>query len=153
MSDINIYLSNPKYIVWDLMDWFAKINTWFINRLYKKIYKHEFEYIKTTITDYYSMLSIYQGLLSPVVVVYKVLEEHFGFNACFKLRIHSIDVDTQNKSLINVTIKLFRPGLLIGSCGKDIDAIQNKLTEIFAKTTKINVVEVKKDINEPMKIY
>lgn len=151
MNDIKIYLNNSKYIIWDLADWFAEINTWFINRLYKKIHKREFEYIKTTITDYYSKLSVYQGLLSPVVVVYKVLEEHFGFNSCFRLKIHSIDVDTQNKSSINVTIKLFRPGLLIGHHGKDIDAIQNKLTEIFAKTTKINIVEVKKDINEPMR--
>ena len=66
------------------------------------------------------------------------------------MRIHGIDVETQDKNNITVTIRLNRPGLLIGKAGKDIDAVRDMLERYFNKTTKINLVEVKNDVNIPL---
>ena len=89
------------------------------------------------------------GVLSPVQIVTKMLETHFGFENCFRLRIHGIDVDTQGEDEIKVTIRLCRPGLLIGRGGKDIEAVESLLARYFNKRTKINIVEVKNDVNNP----
>ena len=45
-----------------------------------------------------------------------------------------------------------RPGYLIGKGGQTIDYFEKRLSELFAKKTKIKIVEVKKDINEPIYI-
>jgi small subunit ribosomal protein S3 len=58
-------------------------------------------------------------------------------------------VETQDKNNITVTIRLNRPGLLIGKAGKDIDAVRDMLESYFNKGTKINIVEVKNDVNVP----
>jgi ribosomal protein S3 len=89
------------------------------------------------------------GVFSPVLVVTKTLEQHFGFEGYNRLKIHGVDVDTQQTDHIIVTIKLHRPGLLIGRGGKDIDAVTRLTTMNFGKTTKIHIVEVKDDINIP----
>ena len=66
------------------------------------------------------------------------------------MRIHGIDVETQDKNNITVTIRLNRPGWLIGRGGTDIDAVRDMLERYFNKTTKINLVEVKNDVNIPL---
>ncbi len=134
-----------------MLDWFRK-----------KIYNYEInEALNGKLNDpywdyywgYYTVLENYDlrvGVLSPVMIVYKMLEKHFGFRGAYLMRIHGIDVDTQDKNTITVTIRLNRPGLLIGTGGKDIDAVRDMLESYFNKATKINVVEVKNDVNVPI---
>ena len=64
----------------------------------------------------------------------------------------SIPVDTQNET-IDVTIKLKRPGLLIGKGGKAIAEVERRLQTVFNMPTKIHIEEVKNDINEPFICY
>lgn len=144
------YLKNPKYIIWDIESEFARIYKKFIACLYKKIHKYEFEYIETLIQDDYRERTEGIGLLSPSVTVYKVIENHFGFDTAFRMKIHEISVDTQQKT-ITVTIKLVRPGLIIGKGGKDIDSITKHLEKIFGRTVGIHIFEIKKDMNEPLR--
>lgn len=144
------YLKNPKYIIWDIESTFARIYKKFIAYLYKKIYKYEFEYIETRIQDDYRERTEGIGLLSPLLTVYKVIETHFGFEATFRMKIHEISVDTQQE-IITVTIKLVRPGLIIGKGGKDIDSITKRLEKIFGRTVGIHIFEVEKDVNEPLR--
>lgn len=131
-----------------------KFRMYMLNKFRKYIYDYEFKNIlKHSITDPYyghSVSDLKIGVLSPVLVVSKVLEAHFGFYGYYSLQIHGIDVDTQNENEIIATIKLHRPGLLIGKSGKDINAVEKMLTETFNKTTRVKIVEVKKDINIPL---
>ena len=89
-------------------------------------------------------------MLSPLVTVYKVIENHFGFDTTFRIKIHEISIDTQQETIV-VTIKLVRPGLIIGKGGKDIDSITKHLEKIFGRTVGIHIFEVKKDMNEPLR--
>jgi hypothetical protein len=87
-------------------------------------------------------------IFSPVEAVENVLKLHFIDNRrYYRLHIQGIQVDTQGDVII-VKISLTRPGLLIGSRGKDIDAITEKLTKVFGVETKILIDEIRKDINE-----
>jgi ribosomal protein S3 len=58
------------------------------------------------------------------------------------LKIHGIDVDTQSADAITVTIKLNRPGLLIGKGGSSISSLEAEMTKYFNKKTNIQIVEV-----------
>ena len=92
-------------------------------------------------------------IFSPVEAVENVLKLHFmNGRRYYRLHIHGIQVDTQG-DVITVKISLRRPGLLIGSQGKDIDAVTEKLTKVFGAETKILIDEIKKDINEPFICY
>lgn len=148
---IKEYVKNPKYIIWDLESNIAGINKKLISGLYKKIHKYEFEYIENPIIDDYRKRTEGMGLLSPMVTVYKVIENHFGFDCTFRMKIHNLIVETQDKKQIDVTISLVRPGLIIGREGKDIDAIQKHLERIFDRKVAINIFEVKNDKNEPFR--
>lgn len=125
-----------------ILDWFRK-----------KIYNYEInEVLKGKLSDPYwgyTVSDLRVGVLSPVMIVYKMLEKYFGFRGVYLMRIHGIDVDTQDVNTITVTIRLNRPGLLIGRGGKDIDAVRDMLESYFNKGTKINIVEVKNDVNVP----
>lgn len=83
------------------------------------------------------------GILCPETVVHKMLEKYFGFEKYLQLRIHGIEVNTTEKDKVTVTIKLNRPGLLIGKAGTTLIAIKDMLGEYFKMTTDINIVEVK----------
>lgn len=144
------YLKNPKYIIWDIEAKFAGIYKKIIAHLYKKIHKYEFEYIEHPIQDDYRERTEGIGLLSPLLTVYKVIENYFGFDCTFRMKIHEISVDTQQET-ITVTIKLVRPGLIIGRGGKVIDSITKRLEKIFGRTVEIRIFEVKRDMNEPLR--
>ena len=126
---------------------------WRLNKFRKHIYDYEIGcYLNDNIRDTYygTVISDMKiGVFSPVLVVTKTLEKHFGFEGYNRLKIHGVDVDTQRKEQIDVTIRLHRPGLLIGRGGNDIDAVGELLSSNFGKTTKIHIVEVKDDINIP----
>lgn len=97
----------------------------------------------------YPISDIKVGILSPVLIVTKMIEKYFGFQGYYMLRIHGIDVDTQGENEVVVAIKLARPGILIGRGGKDIEAIEDMLMKYFNKRTRISLTEVKKDVNMP----
>jgi hypothetical protein len=137
---------------------------WRLNRFRKHIYDYEIGcYLNDRIRDPYygNVISDMKiGVFSPVLVVTKTLEQHFGFEGYHRLGIHAIDVDTQKRDeetmlveQIDVTIRLDRPGLLIGKAGKDIYAVEKLLSENFGKRVKIHIVEVKYDINKPIPYY
>lgn len=151
MNKIKLYLIDyPRDYVLDACH---RIKMWRLNRFRKHIYDYEIGcYLNDNIRDTYygNVISDMKiGVFSPVLVVTKTLEQHFGFEGYHRLRIHGVDVDTQKKDRIDVTIKLHRPGLLIGRGGKDIDAVSELLSNNFGKTVKIHIVEVKDDINIP----
>ena len=79
-TTIKEYIKNPKYIIYDLQDMFAKLKRNCIDLMYKKLHEYEFKYISMYLKDDYCKRNEGQGLLSPVVTVYKVLERHFGFD-------------------------------------------------------------------------
>lgn len=158
MNKLKLYLIDyPKDYI---LDTCHRIKMWRLNRFRKHIYDYEIGwYLNDNIRDTYygNVISDMKiGVFSPVLVTTKTLEKYFGFEGYHRLRIHGIDVDTQKRDeetllveQIDVTIRLQRPGLLIGKAGKDIYAVENLLSENFGKQTKIHIVEVKGDINEP----
>jgi hypothetical protein len=162
MNKLKLYLIDyPKDYVLDICH---RIKMWRLNKFRKHIYDYEIgcclndnirdTYYGTVISD----MKI--GVFSPVLVATKTLEQYFGFEGYHRLGIHGIDVDTQKRDektllveQIDVTIRLNRPGLLIGKAGNDIYAVEKLLSENFGKQTKIHIVEVKGDINRPSSYY
>lgn len=151
MNKIKLYLIDyPKDYI---LDTCYRIKFGILNKFRKCIYDYEINrYLNDNIRDpYYGTVisDMKIGVFSPVLVATKTLEQYFGFEGYHRLRIHGVDVDTQQIDQINVTIRLYRPGLLIGKGGKDIDAVSELLSSNFGKTVKIHIVEVKNDINIP----
>ena len=154
---LNVYLRHPKYIVQDM-------------RFYTKKYKEKYEFwLRKKILNNFlnSELCTYtyktkheykpfnNALLFPCSVVSMVLLEHF--KRIDWLGIHSISVDTQSDEAVTATIALARPGLLIGKGGKDIDAVRERLSELFGKETNIDIKEItdvnKEKIQYPFHFY
>lgn len=151
MSKVKFYLIDcPINYVKDLCH---RIRMGILNKFRKWIYDYEInEYLNRHISDpYYGtcISNLRVGVYSPVLIVSKILEKHFGFRGYFNMHVHGIDVDTQQKDAIEVTIRLHRPGYLIGKGGKDIDAVTDMLEKYFCKWVRINIVEVKDDVNIP----
>jgi predicted RNA-binding protein YlqC (UPF0109 family) len=118
----------------------------------KQIHKYEFgKVLNQKICDSISGEPISElpvGVFCPVMVVSKTLENYFGFYGYLRLNIHGLDVDTQNKDAIEVTIKIHRPGMLIGKGGKDINAVEKLLSDYFCKRVIIHISEIRQDVNE-----
>lgn len=93
-------------------------------------------------------------IFNPVEAVTYTLKLYFNDypTQYFNLKIFGITVDTQDET-VDVTIKLRRPGLLIGKGGIHITELQNKLRNVFNMPTNIHIEEVKKDNNEPFICY
>ena len=129
-----------------------KIHIRLLDLFRKQIHKYEFgKVLNLKICDSISGEPISElpvGVFCPVMVVSKTLENHFGFYGYLRLKIHGIDVDTQNENEIGVTIRIHRPGMLIGKGGKDINAVEKLLTDYFCKRVVIRIDEVRRDINE-----
>ena len=151
MEKIKLYLID--YPVNFIKDTYYKCRMGMLDWFRKKIYNYEIkETLNGKLSDPYcgyTVSDLRVGVLSPVMIVYKMLEKYFGFRGVYLMRIHGIDVDTQDKNTITVTIRLNRPGLLIGTGGKDIDAVRDMLERYFNKKTRIDIVEVKNDVNIP----
>ena len=150
MNKIKFYLKDWRDYI---LDTCHQIKMGILNKFRKWIYDYEIGcYLNDNIRDTYygTVISDMKiGVFSPVLVVTKTLEKHFGFEGYNRLKIHGVDVDTQRKEQIDVTIRLHRPGLLIGRGGNDIDAVGDLLSSNFGKTTKIHIIEVRDDINIP----
>ena len=162
MNKLKLYLIDyPKDYI---LDTCHRIKKWTLDKFRQKIYDYEIGmFLSDRIRDPYYGTPISDmkiGVFSPVLIVTKTLEHYFGFGSYYRLEIHGIDVDTQKRDektmlveQIDVTIRLNRPGLLIGKAGKDIYAVEKLLSENFGKQTKIHIVEVKGDINKPTPYY
>lgn len=153
MSKIKFYLI--EYPASYVKGTFHKIRKGIINKCREMVYNYEFkEVLNHKIEDSYYEYAVSPdlriGVLCPVTVVAKMLEKYFGFKKNLMLRIHAIDVDTQSADAITVTIKLNRPGLLIGKAGRHIDGLEMLMTKYFNKKTDIRIVEVKNDVNLPL---
>lgn len=150
MNKIKFYLRDWRDYI---LDTCHRIKMGILNKFRKWIYDYEIGCrLNDNIRDTYygNVISDMKiGVFSPVLVVTKTLEKYFGFEGYNRLKIHGVDVNTQKKDLIDVTIRLHRPGLLIGRGGNDIDAVSELLSNNFGKTTKIHIVEVRDDINIP----
>lgn len=131
---------------------FYNIRMYIRKKCREYIYNYEFnEVLNHKMSEYYEYANRADsniGLLSPMTVVSKMMEKYFGFDRYLMLRIHGIDVDTQNEEQITVTIRLDRPGLLIGKAGKDINALEEMLGKYFNMKTEIVIGEVR-DVNVP----
>lgn len=145
---------NMRYYIsrYYIKDKLHKIHIGLLDLCQKHIHKYEFGKVLSlkishpTIGMPLSDLPI--GIYCPVMVVTKTLENYFGFYDYLRLNIHGIVVDTQNEDAIEVTIRIHRPGLLIGKSGKDINAVEKLLTDYFCKRVIIHIDEVRRDINE-----
>ena len=145
MSKIKAYIKGTFY----------KIRMSILNRCREMVYNYEFkEVLNHKIEESYYESSVTPdlriGVLCPAIIVAKMIERHFGFEKSQMLRIHGIDVDTQSSDAITATIKLNRPGLLIGKGGSSINSLEAEMTKYFNKKTDIRIVEVKNDVNLPL---
>jgi len=141
---IKIYCKYPKYVIYD-----AKIC---INRHKENVL---FSIRKKIINSFLNRAckcrfntndgQINSAILFPCTIVSMVLLEHF--KRIDWLGIHSISVDTRSDEVVTATIALARPGLLIGKGGKDIDAVRERLSELFGKETNIDIKEIN-DVNK-----
>jgi predicted RNA-binding protein YlqC (UPF0109 family) len=151
MSKIKFYLI--EYPINYVKDLCHRIRMGILNKFRKWIYDYEInDYLNRYISEpYYGtrVSNLRVGVFSPVLIVSKMLEKHFGFRGYFNMNVHAIDVDTQQDDAIEVTIKLHRPGYLIGKGGKDINAVTDMLERYFCKRVHINIVEVREDVNIP----
>lgn len=134
---------------------FYKIRKSIVNRCREMVHKYEFkEVLNHKIAESYYESSVTPdlrvGVLCPAMIVAKMIERHFGFEKSQMLRIHGIDVDTQSSDAITATIRLNRPGLLIGKGGSSINYLEAEMTRYFNKKTDIRIVEVKNDVNLPL---
>lgn len=147
---VKIYYNHPKYMVDDINIYISKQKERMLFAVNKKIINY---FLNSKKCKYHYNLNaddkFNSAILFPCTVVSKVLEEHF--KNIDRLKIHGIDVNTQMCNVIIVTIKLTRPGLLIGKYGTDIDCIKKRLCEVFGRKIQIEIEEVK-DINVD-KIY
>jgi hypothetical protein len=138
-------------------EWFAKQKVKVYNKVKCYVFNKELNnWTNKVIYDSYGAVKLIKSkpnnwVFSPVEAVQYVLHLHFQ-DTCFKMGIFGIDVDTQDET-IDVTIRLKRPGYLIGKGGQDIDTITKELKRVFNMPTTIHIVEVKKDNNEPYIYY
>jgi hypothetical protein len=134
-----------------------KIRQYFLNKCRDYIYDYEInEVLGISLRDaYYGEYLINPdlkaGILCPETVVHKMMEKYFGFEKYLMLRIHGIDVDTKEEDKVTVTIKLNRPGLLIGKAGTTLTAVKDMLEKYFKMTTDIRIVE-SKELYDPLYI-
>ena len=130
---------------------FYKIRKNILNKCREMVYNYEFkEVLNHKIEESYYESDLRVGVLCPAMIVAKMIERHFGFEKSQMLRIHGIDVDTQSSDAITATIRLNRPGLLIGKGGNTIYSLEAEMTRYFNKKTDIRIVEVKNDVNLPL---
>ena len=147
IETINVYFRHPKCIKYDIKFYIRKCKCDFMFWLRRKLIRN---ILDSEICSY--QCNVFNGfkpfkssILFPCSVVSMVLAEYF--QRVDLLGIHSISVDTQSDEVVTVTITLARPGLLIGKGGKDIDAVRERLSELFGKETNIDIKEIS-DVNE-----
>lgn len=158
---IKTYLKHPGLIIEDIRNSLesSKIKR-LLNRKLKTYDYEEKNYydviVKSNYETYVPKNKYKHSIYNPMIVVWHELERMFddgrGVAIIRRMGIMGINIDTQNDDLLTVSISLKRPGLLIGNRGRKINELEKRLTYLFNRKTEIKIVEVKKDINEPMYI-
>lgn len=158
---IKTYLKHPGLIIEDIHNSLenSKIKR-LLNRKFKTYDYEEKNYYDVIVKSNYEIYvpenKYKHSIYNPMIVVWHELERMFddgrGVAIIRRMGIMGINIDTQNDDLLTVAISLKRPGLLIGNRGSKIDELEKRLTYLFNRKTEIKIVEVKKDINEPMYI-
>lgn len=134
-----------------------KIRQYFLNKCRDYIYDYEINEVlgvslrEAYYGEYLINPDLKAGILCPEMVVHKMLEKYLGFEKYLRIRIHGIDVDTKEEDKVTVTIKLNRPGVLIGKGGETLTAIKDMLGKYFNMTTDIRILEVK-ELYDPLYI-
>lgn len=144
---MNVSINNLKFH-------YRRAIKYLYNKLKLHIYRWEYdnyenEYANPASHDVMVGYSIY----NPVHTVMREIETMFterqyynpGWLMC---KIHGVDVNTQFKDHIEMTIRLRRPGIIIGKGGEFIDELNRRLTAKFGKNVHANLFDVKNDINE-----
>lgn len=156
---IKTYVKHPRLIVDAFLDAIdnAKQKRFLRNKFaaYKYEEKNYYDVIVKSSYEYYVPKDKYKhSIYNPMIVVWHELEKMFdngkGYSTIRRMGIMGINIDTQNEDLLTVSISLKRPGLLIGKRGSNINELESRLTYLFKRETKVEIVEVKKDINEPI---
>ena len=147
IETINVYFRHPKCIKYDIKFYIRKCKGDFMFWLRRKLIRNilDSEVCSYQCNVFNGFKPFRSSILFPCSVVSMVLLEHF--KRVDLLGIHSISVDTQSDDCVTATITLARPGLLIGKGGKDIDAVMERLSELFGKETNIDIKEIN-DVNE-----
>lgn len=156
---IKTYVKHPRLIIEDIRNSIenSKINR-LLNRKFKTYDYEEKNYydviVKSNYETYVPKNKYKYSIYNPMTVVWHELERMYddGTSVAIirRMGIMGINIDTQNENLITVTISLKRPGLLIGKRGSKINELESRLTYLFNRETKVEIIEVKKDINEPV---
>jgi len=158
---IKTYVRHPRLIVDAFLDAIdeAKQKRFLRNKFaaYEYEERNYDDVIVISSYEYYVPENKYKrSIYNPMIVVWHELEKMFdngkGYSTIRRMGIMGINIDTQNEDLLTVSISLKRPGLLIGKRGSKINELESRLTYLFNRKTEIKIVEVKKDINEPMYI-
>lgn len=111
--------------------------------------KYENEYANPASHDILVGYSIYNPVRTVMREIETMFTERQYYNpGWFMCKIHGVDVNTQFKDHIEMTIRLRRPGIIIGKGGEFIYELERRLTSKFGKDVRSNIVEVKNDINE-----
>lgn len=158
---IKTYVKHPNLIIEDfrVMVEKSKINR-LLNGKFKTYDYEEKNYydviVKSDYEIYVTENEFKYSIYNPMIVVWHELERMFdngtGVATIRRMGIMGVNIDTQNEDLLSVSISLKRPGLLIGKGGEKINTLESRLTYLFNRKTKIDIVEVKKDINEPLHV-
>lgn len=155
---IKTYVKHPRLIVDAFLDAIdeAKQKRFLRNKFaaYEYEKRNYDDVIVMSSYEYYVPENKYKrSIYNPMIVVWHELEKMFdngkGCSTIRRMGIMGINIDTQNKDFVTVIITLKRPGLLIGKRGSTIDELESRLSYLFNRKTKVEIVEVKKDINEP----
>lgn len=158
---IKTYVKHPRLIIDTFLDAIdeAKQKRFLRNKFaaYKYEEKNYYDVIVKSSYEYYVPENKYKrSIYNPMIVVWHELERMFdngsGVALIRIMGIMGINIDTQNDDFVTVTISLKRPGLLIGKRGSKINELESRLTYLFNRKTKVEIVEVRKDINEPLYI-
>ena len=159
IDTIKVYVKYPKCIIYDIRDKKSKLIKKFYHKLKQMVYSYENEtfYMKNMYENFgkdgycdymFPDKTVTFARMNPVMMIIREIDLYFeNYN---RPQIGTIEVDTQDKETITVTIHTGTPGRLIGSHGKNIDYFNNRLSKLFNKKTKIKIIEIKKDINEPI---
>jgi predicted RNA-binding protein YlqC (UPF0109 family) len=142
---------------YSIKDFRRKIRQYLLNKCRDYIYDYEInEVLGITLREayfgeYLINPDLKVGVLCPETIVHKMLEKYLGFERYLMLRVHGIDIDTKEEDKVTITIKLNKPGLLIGKAGTTLTAIKDMLGGYFKMQTDIRIVEVQ-ELYDPLYI-
>lgn len=157
---IKVYAKHPGLIINDIREKYRnlkdKTRVWLKHKIYDKEIKILHDVVVDASAGHYVIDGpIKYSIYDPVTVVMHIIEKQYSDrHGCIsRLGIMGIMVDTQDEQMINVYIRLKRPGNFIGKAGSSIYKLEETLSYLFNRPTKIKIDEVKYDINDRCLIY